>query len=152
MSPDLPYHGDDLAGRSAQALWETDNASRALGMELVDVQAGSAMISMAVRADMVNGHGCCHGGLVASLADSAFAFASNSHGVATVAAGFDITFVAPASLGDVLFARATERVRRGRNGLYDVTVTRGDGTVIAEFRGRSRATGRPMTGVESAPS
>jgi acyl-CoA thioesterase len=139
----------DVARQSAEALWANDDASRGLGMQLVDVGAGRAAITMTVRPDMVNGHGCCHGGLVATLADSAFAFACNSHGIAAVAAGFDITFVAPAVLGDVLLATATERVRHGRSGLYDVTVTRADGSVIAEFRGRSRSTGRPIDGVTS---
>jgi acyl-CoA thioesterase len=87
---------------------------------------------------MVNGHGMCHGGLVAALADSAFALACNSHGTPTVAAGFDITFLVPARTGDVLVATATERALRGRSGVYDVTVRRGEDTV-AEFRGRSRA-------------
>ncbi len=135
---------DDRARLSAQTLWATDNASQALGMDLLDVGPGCASIRMTVRADMVNGHGCCHGGVVATLADSAFAFACNSHGIATVAAGFDITFVAPAVLGEVLLATAVERVRHGRSGLYDVTVSRADGTVIAEFRGRSRSTGRSI--------
>ncbi len=139
---------DDVAQRSAEALWANDDASRGLGMQLADITVGRAAITMTVRADMVNGHGCCHGGLVATLADSAFAFACNSRGVAAVAAGFDITFVAPAVLGDVLLATATERVRHGRSGLYDVTVTRGDGTVIAEFRGRSRSTGLPVPGLD----
>ncbi len=142
---------DDVARRSAEKLWATEDASRALGMQLTDVGPGRASLTMTVRPDMVNGHGSCHGGLVATLADSAFAFACNSHGVATVAAGFDITFVTPALLGDVLRARATERVRQGRSGLYDVTVTRADGTVIAEFRGRSRSTGRLIAGDDPMP-
>ena len=103
---------------------------------------------MTVRPDMVNGHGLCHGGLIAALADSAFAVACNTDGQVTVAAGFEITFVAPARAGDRLIARATERARYGRSGLYDVTVSRRDGTgpaaaetVVAEFRGRSRTVG-----------
>lgn len=120
-------------------MWAADVASRALGMELVEVTDGGAVVRMAVRDDMVNGHGICHGGLVASLADSAFALACNSHGVATVAAGFDVTFLRPARAGDVLTATALERAREGRSGLCDVTVTTPDGRVVAEFRGRSRA-------------
>jgi acyl-CoA thioesterase len=96
---------------------------------------------MAVREDMVNGHAICHGGLIACVADSAFAFACNSRGVKTVAAAFEIDFLEPARLGDVLVATAEERALRGRSGIYDVTVRVGD-TIIAEFRGRSRATGR----------
>ncbi len=122
----------------ARTMWADDPASRALGMELVDLGPGRAVVSMSVRPDMVNGYAVCHGGLVASLADSAFALACNSRGVQTVAAGFDITLLEPAHEGDVLVATAHERALRGRSGIYDVTVRRGD-TVIAEFRGRSRA-------------
>ena len=98
---------------------------------------------MTVREDMINGWDLCHGGLVASLADSAFAVACNSHGTVTVAAGFDVSFLEGARLGDELLAEASERALRGRSGLYDVTVRRSsDDAVIAEFRGRSRSTGR----------
>ncbi|WP_028653213.1 hydroxyphenylacetyl-CoA thioesterase PaaI [Nocardioides halotolerans] len=121
-----------------QEMWAADEASRALGMELVEVAEGHAVVRMTVRPDMVNGHGVAHGGLVAALADSAFALACNSRGVATVAAGFDVAFLEPAYEGDALVATAEERVLRGRSGIYDVTVRRGD-TVIAELRGRSRA-------------
>lgn len=149
----------DLARRSAAAMWADDRASAALGMEVVDVAPGTAVLAMTVRPDMVNGHGSCHGGLVATLADSAFAVACNSHGEVTVAAGFDVVFVAPAALGDVLVARATERARYGRSGVYDVSVTARPGPatgpepgappgepgrVVAEFRGRSRSLGRPL--------
>jgi acyl-CoA thioesterase len=134
-----------LADRCAAALWTQDSASRLMGMELIEVHPGRARLAMTVRGDMVNGHGNCHGGFIAALADSAFAFACNTHDEVTVAAGFDIVFVAPATLGDRLVAEAVERVRQGRSGVYDVTVTRTDGdgaTVIAEFRGRSRSVGR----------
>jgi len=122
----------------ADAMWSRDAASKALGMTLEYVAPGQARLSMVVRADMVNGHNLCHGGLVASLADSAFAFACNSRGVKTVAAGFEITLLAPARLGDLLVATAEERALRGRSGIYDVTVRVGE-AVVAEFRGRSRA-------------
>lgn len=119
-------------------MWDDDPASRALGMALLELGPGRAVVAMTVRPDMVNGHAVCHGGLVASLADSAFALACNSRGVPTVAAGFDVTFLESAHEGDLLVATADERALRGRSGLYDVTVRRDDG-VIAEFRGRSRA-------------
>jgi acyl-CoA thioesterase len=139
---------DEVARRSTDAMWAGDAASRMLGMSVLAVRPGSATVSMTVREDMINGWGMCHGGLVASLADSAFAVACNSHGVVTVAAGFDVSFLEAAHLGDHLVAVATERALRGRSGVYDVTVTRagtrsGEDTVIAEFRGRSRSTGRP---------
>jgi acyl-CoA thioesterase len=123
---------------SPEEMWAADAASRALGMELVEVADGHAVVRMTVRNDMVNGHGLCHGGLIASLADSAFALACNSRGVATVAAGFEVTFLSPGHEGDVLEATAEERSLAGRSGIYDVTV-RASGVVVAEFRGRSRA-------------
>jgi len=123
---------------NVEEMWAADLASKALGMQLEECGNGTARVSMLVRDDMVNGHGLCHGGLVASLADSAFAVACNSRGVSTVAAGFDITLLAPAYRGDLLVATARELVLQGRSGIYDVTVHRGD-EVIAEFRGRSRA-------------
>ena len=121
-----------------ETMWAEDRASRALGMDLEYVGEGEARLSMVVRDDMVNGHDLAHGGLIATLADSAFAFACNSRGVKTVAAGFEISLLRPARLGDRLVASAAERVLRGRSGIYDVTVRCGD-EVIAEFRGRSRA-------------
>lgn len=122
-------------------MWADDAASAMLGMQAVEVAAGRARVSMLVRPDMVNGHDLCHGGVIASLADSAFALACNSHGPVTVAAGFSIDFLQPGRLGQVLHAEAREVSRRGRSGIYDVTVRADDpeaGEVIAEFRGRSR--------------
>ncbi|MBO8188684.1 hydroxyphenylacetyl-CoA thioesterase PaaI [Streptomyces spirodelae] len=114
-----------------------DRASAALGIGLIEAGEGFATVRMRVRADMVNGHGTAHGGYLFLLADTAFACACNSHGPVTVAAGADITFVAPAWEGDELLAVAQERTRYGRSGIYDVTVACGE-QVIAEFRGRSR--------------
>ncbi len=145
--PEQDAPGDDLARRSAEAMWRTDAASRMLGMVVDEVALGTATVSMTVRADMINGWEICHGGLVAALADSAFAVACNSHGQVTVASGFEVTFLEPARLGEVLVAVASERVRRGRSGVYDVTVRRSsDGAVIAEFRGRSHTTDRTNPG------
>ncbi len=121
---------------------EADRASRWLGIEVVDTGPGRARTRMRVTPDMVNGHGIAHGALVFAVADTAFAAACNSHGPVTVSAGSEVTFVAPAREGDQLEAEALERTRYGRSGIYDVTVRRGD-DVIAEFRGRSRAIGRP---------
>ncbi len=115
-----------------------DLASRALGIEAVELGPGRAVLRMTVTDVMVNGHGIAHGGYLFLLADSAFACACNSEGPVTVAAGADITFIAPVRAGDLLVAEAVERVRYGRSGLYDVTVRRAD-EVVAEFRGRSRA-------------
>jgi acyl-CoA thioesterase len=116
---------------------DDDAASRALGIEVVHAADGTAAARMQVRADMVNGHGIAHGAFVFAVADTAFACACNSYGPVTVAAAADITFVSPAHLDDLLEARAEERTRFGRSGIYDVTVRRGD-DVIAEFRGTCR--------------
>lgn len=122
---------------AAEKMFAADEASRALGIELLDVGTGRAVLRMTVTDVMVNGHGIAHGGYVFLFADSAFACACNSHGPVTVAAGADITFVAPVRAGEVLTAVAEERATFGRSGIYDVRVLRGD-EVVAEFRGRSR--------------
>lgn len=122
---------------SVTRMLDDDAASRALGIDVSDAAAGQATARMAIREDMVNGHGIAHGAFLFAVADTAFACACNSHGPVTVAAAADITFVAPARVGDVLEARAIERTRFGRSGIYDVTVRRGE-DVIAEFRGTSR--------------
>jgi acyl-CoA thioesterase len=119
-----------------EAMMAADRASAALGIEVVEHGEGWARTRMRVRADMVNGHDIAHGGLVFTLADTAFACACNSWGPVTVAAGAEIVFVTSARLGDVLEAEARVRTRFGRAGVYDVTVRRED-EVIAEFRGRS---------------
>ena len=128
---------EDVARRSAEAMWASDAASRALGMELVAVTPGRATVTMQVREDMVNGHAIGHGGFTFTLADSAFAFACNSYNRSTVAAACEIRFLAPTRLGDLLVAEAVERSREGRDGVYDITVRRDD-TVVAEFVGRSK--------------
>jgi acyl-CoA thioesterase len=130
----------ETAERSAAAMWADDRASQALGMEILEVGPGRAVLRMRVREDMVNGHAIGHGGLTFTLADSAFAFACNSYGRTTVAAAAEIRFRRPTRLGDVLVATAVERTRDGRDGVYDVTVRDGD-AVVATFVGRSREIG-----------
>jgi acyl-CoA thioesterase len=129
-----------MARRCAEALYEADAASRHLGITISDVAPGRATATMRVTETMVNGHGVGHGGYVALLADTAFAFACNTYDARTVAQGFDISLLAPVHAGDELVAVAVERSRRSRSGIYDVTVSRGD-EVVAEFRGRSRVVG-----------
>ena len=119
-------------------MFEADTASRSLGIELVELSDGHAVVRMRVTGAMVNGHAIGHGGYVFLLADTAFACACNTHGPVTVAASASITFLAPVAEGDVLTAHAQERVIYGRSGIYDVTVWRGD-EVVAEFRGHSRS-------------
>jgi acyl-CoA thioesterase len=127
-----------VSSNAAEAMFEADEVTRSLGIALSEFGDGRAVASMRVSGAMVNGHAIAHGGYVFLLADTAFAYACNSRGPVTVAAGAEVSFVAAARLGDVLVATAEERTRYGRNGIYDVTVRRDD-TVIAEFRGRSRA-------------
>jgi acyl-CoA thioesterase len=126
-----------IAERSVEALWRGDAASQSLGMRIESRGPGHAAVTMRVRRDMVNGHGICHGGLVFALADSAFAFACNSHGDNTVAAGASIEFLKPAREGDVLHAAAAERWRAGRSGIYEIEVRDQRGELVALFRGRS---------------
>lgn len=128
----------EIARLSADAMWSGDNASQGLGMEVLEVGSGWARLAMMVTERMLNGHGSCHGGFIFTLADSAFAFACNSHGQPAVAQHCTITYVAPGRLGMRLVAEAHERQHGERSGIYDITVRDETGTVIAEFRGHSR--------------
>ena len=128
-----------IAEAVRDAMWADDHASRGLGMAVLEVAPGRATLAMAVRDDMVNGHAICHGGFVATLADSAFAFACNAYNERTVASGFAIDLVAAARRGDVLTATAVERSKSGRTGVYDISVTNQRGETVALFRGRSYA-------------
>jgi acyl-CoA thioesterase len=130
----------DLARACAEAMWKEDDASKGLGMEIVEIKPGEATLAMTVKPNMVNGHGIAHGGFIFLLADSAFAFACNSHNERAVAAQCNISFIRPGKLGDRLVATAREVSRSGRSGIYDVRVTVDD-VVIAEFRGHSRVIG-----------
>lgn len=129
----------DIALRSADAMWAEDQASQALGIELVSIGPGTATMAMTIQPSMTNGHGMCHGGYIFLLADSAFAFACNSHGQRHVAQHCNVIFVQPGRLGSRLTAEAIERQRGERSGITDVTVRAEDGSVIAEFRGHSRS-------------
>ena len=131
---------DDLARACAEAMWKQDDASTGLGMEIVEIRSGQATLKMTVKPHMVNGQRIAHGGFIFTLADSAFAFACNTHNERVVAAEGNITFIRPGKLGDVLVAKAREISRSGRSGIYDVSVTAND-VVIAEFRGHSRTIG-----------
>ncbi len=137
-----------LADLVREGMYANDRASKALGMQVREVAPGRAVLTMTVREDMLNGHDICHGGLIATLADSAFAFACNSYNELTVASGFAIDLLAPARLGDVLTATCTEVARGGRTGLYDTEVVNQKGERIAVFRGRSyTAKGKPVVAV-----
>ena len=126
-----------LARAVADRMFANDRASRGLGMAIAGVAPGTATLTMTVRADMLNGHAICHGGYIFTLSDSAFAFACNSYNLNTVAQGCAIEFLAPAREGDVLTARAAQRSRAGRTGVYDIEVTNQRGETVALFRGKS---------------
>jgi len=141
----ITVDGQHLAERVVEVLFARDMASSMLGIRVVGVKPGYARLAMTVRPDMVNGHRTCHGGLIFSLADSAFAASCNSHNENTVAAAASIDFLAPAFEGDELLAEANELWRSGRSGLYEITVTNQRGERIALFRGRSHRTGGSVT-------
>ncbi len=126
-----------LAERAAAAMFSRDRASQDLGMKILEMGPGRAKLSMRVRGNMLNGHAICHGGFVFSLADSAFAFACNSHNRATVASGATVDFLTAVREGDELFAEAIEVWRSRRTGVYEVTVTTAAGEKVALFRGRA---------------
>lgn len=128
---------DTLAQQVAQSLFARDRASQHMGMTILETKPGYARLSMQVRPEMLNGHQVCHGGFIFTLADSAFAFACNSHNMNTVASGATVDFLAPGRGGDILIAEAREQSLAGRTGVYDVVVTNQEGVKIAIFRGRS---------------
>lgn len=138
-----------LAQTVGDVMWSRDRATNALGMQLMTIKPGYALMSMPVRGDMVNGHHICHGGLIFTLADSAFAYACNSYNMNTVASACHIDFLAPGKEGEILEAEAVERSRSGRTGVYDVTVRTRSGTTVALFRGKSyRINGEVIAGLQ----
>ena len=144
MSQSQPSSADDPSyspTEVAEAMYQRDAASQALGVRLIEVSLGRAVVTMTVRADMVNGLDVCHGGLIFALADTAMAFASNSFNERAVAVHADIDWLNPARVGAVLTATAEQQIRRGRTAINDVTVIDETNTVIAVFRGRTRAIG-----------
>ncbi len=145
-----PLDPQRVAEASRDAMHRNDRATRLLGIEIQAVGPGSATLSMCVREDMLNGHDICHGGLITTLADSAFAFACNAYNELTVASGFDVNLMAAAKLGDVLTATARELAKAGRTGVYDIEVRNQHGQAVAAFRGRSYTMkGKPL--VEGLP-
>lgn len=137
---DAAAHAQQLAEAVRAHMYARDHTARALGITVEAIGPGFARCRMSVRQDMVNGHATCHGGLTFTLADAAFAYACNACNRVTVAQGAQISFIAPARLGEVLIASAREQSRSGRIGVYDVEVAKADGTVVALFRGTSYET------------
>jgi acyl-CoA thioesterase len=146
----MPNDPQALAELAGKTMYERDPASQALGMTLDAIRPGYARMRMRVRDDMLNGHGTCHGGYIFMLADSAFAFACNSHNFNTVGAGCTIDYVAPGRAGDVLVAEAVEQALSGKTGVYDVVVTDQDGRKVALFRGKSHRVAGHVVPVDAA--
>jgi len=139
-----------VAEATREAMLKDDHATKSLGIRIEAVGPGTCTATMTVRQDMLNGHAICHGGLITTLADSAFAFACNAYNEITVASGFDVNLLAAARLGDVLTAQALEVSKAGRTGVYDIAVRNQRGEAVAAFRGRSYTMkGKPL--VESLP-
>lgn len=147
--PDSSMNAQALAELAGKTMYERDPASRALGMLLDEIRPGYARMRMPVRGDMLNGHGTCHGGYIFMLADSAFAFACNSHNFNTVGAGCTIDYLAPGRAGDVLVAEATEQALAGKTGVYDVVVGDQEGRRIALFRGKSHRVAGTLVPVDA---
>src|SRR3982751_98268 len=141
-------NADETADKGARAMLASEGTGPAWGVEIEEAREGYARIRMAVRADMLNGHGTAHGGMIFALADTAFAYACNGRNLRTVAAQASIVFLEPAREGDVLVAEARERALVGRSGVYDVSVRTPDGRAIAEFTGFSRSVGGEIIGEE----
>jgi acyl-CoA thioesterase len=135
-----------LAELAGKTMFERDPASQALGMQLAEIRPGFARMTMTVRQDMLNGHQICHGGYIFLLADSAFAFACNSHNHNTVGAACTIDYLAPGRLGDLLSAEAVEQVLSGKTGVYDVKVSNQEGRTVALLRGKSHRVGGFVAG------
>lgn len=149
VSVPLAASAQALAQETAQAMWARDRAAQALGMAIAEVKPGYARLTMRVRGDMVNGHNICHGGMIFSLADTAFAYACNSYNKNTVASACHIDFLAPAHEGEMLEAESIEQSQSGRTGVYDITVRNPSGKAIALFRGKSyRIQGEVIAGLQ----
>jgi len=133
----MQFDAQQLAELAGRTMYERDPASRQLGMTLDEIRPGYARMSMRVRGDMLNGHGTCHGGYIFMLADSAFAFACNSHNFNTVGAGCSIDYLSPGREGELLTAQAQEQALSGKTGVYDIVVTNEEGRKVALFRGKS---------------
>jgi len=137
-------NADELARRVARHLLSREGTGPAWGIEIEEAGEGYARIAMTIRADMLNGHGIAHGGMIFALADTAFAYACNSRNVSTVAQAASVIFLASATAGERLVAEAREQALSGRSGVYAVTVSTADGRKVAEFQGLSRSLNQPV--------
>lgn len=137
-------HADAMACEIAARMLASEGTGPALGIEIEEARVGYARLGMTIRKDMANAHGMVHGGMIFTLADTAFAYACNSRNQASVAASASIIFLAPAHVGERIVAEAVEQLTSGRSGAYSVTVTKEDCTPVAQFQGHSRTLGRPV--------
>jgi acyl-CoA thioesterase len=150
QNPSFAPNPQQLAEAVRDAMQANDRATKAMGMAILAVGPGTATLAMRVREDMLNGHDICHGGLIATLADTAFAYGCNAYNEVTVASGFSVDLVAPGRLGDVLTATCREQNRAGRTGVYDIEVVNQRGERIALFRGRSYTLkGKPVVALRT---
>ncbi len=140
-----------LAEATRDAMYSRDRAAQAMGIKVVAIRPGYALLTMVVRSDMVNGHHICHGGMIFTLADTAFAYSCNSYNKTTVASACHIDFLAPGKEAATLSAESVEQSLSGRTGVYDVTVKDETGKTVALFRGKSyRISGEVIAGLEQA--
>ena len=139
---------NEIADKVARAMLAAEGTGPAWGIEIEEAREGYARIRMTLRADMLNGHGIAHGGMVFALADTAFAYACNSRNLRTVAAQASIVFLDAAGEGEVLIAEAQEQALVGRSGVCNVSVRTRDDRAVAEFQGFSRSLGGTLTGDE----
>jgi acyl-CoA thioesterase len=137
---------NELADKVARFMLAAEGTGPAWGVEIEEAREGYARVRMAIRADMLNGHGSAHGGMIFALADTAFAYACNGRNVKSVAAHASIAFLDAAREGEMLVAEAQEAALAGRSGVYNVSVRGGDGRAVAEFQGLSRSLGAPVIG------
>lgn len=148
MSSTSALNNKAMAQKCADFMFQNDTASQSLGMEIIDVDEGYAELKMTIRDHMLNGHKTCHGGMIFSLADSAFAFACNSQNESAVAAGCSIDFVRSAKANDKLTAVAKVQYQGKRSGIYHITVTNQENNLVALFKGNSARINRPVLSEE----
>jgi acyl-CoA thioesterase len=132
---------NETADKVARAMLAAEGTGPAWGIEIEEAREGYARIRMAIRADMLNGHGIVHGGMVFALADTAFAYVCNGRNLRSVAAQASIVFLDQARAGEVLIAEGREQALVGRSGVTHVSIRTEDGRLIAEFTGFSRSIG-----------
>ncbi|MBA7729682.1 hydroxyphenylacetyl-CoA thioesterase PaaI [Citrobacter freundii] len=134
------------AWRNARAMYENDTCAKTLGIKIIEMDEGYAQMTMAVSPNMLNGHQTCHGGQLFSLADTAFAYACNSQGLAAVASAASIDFLRPALVGELLTATARVKQQGKLTGVYDIEIINQQQKIVALFRGKSHRIGGTITG------